>query len=112
MPKKEKKSEKKDVKKTSKKKVTAVKPAAKKAPAKKAPPRKPVAARTRASAATPARIITRRRGGKSEVVGVIGTVTSEEIALKAYYLAEQRRNLGLPSNPEADWLEAERLLRG
>jgi hypothetical protein len=42
---------------------------------------------------------------------VIGSVTNEDIALKAYYLAEQRRNLGLPGDPQSDWLEAERLLR-
>jgi hypothetical protein len=35
----------------------------------------------------------------------------EEIALKAYYLAERRRHLGLPGDPQSDWLEAERTLR-
>lgn len=88
--------------------------AAKKAPVakKKSAPRKPVAARERASAATPARVMTRRTAGKSEVIGMIGSVTTEDIALKAYYLAERRRNLGLPGDPQSDWLEAERLLRG
>ena len=56
--------------------------------------------------------MTRRAGGKSEVIGLIGSVTSEEIALKAYFLAERRRHLGLSSDPEADWLQAERELRG
>jgi hypothetical protein len=88
--------------------------AAKKAPAakKKSAPRKPAAARERASAATPARIMTRRTGGKSEVIGMIGSVTTEDIALKAYYLAERRGHLGLPGDSESDWLEAERQLRG
>jgi hypothetical protein len=86
--------------------------AAKKTVKKKTAPRKPVAARERASAATPARIMTRRTGGKSEVIGMIGSVTTEDIALKAYYLAERRRNLGLPGDPQSDWLEAERQLRG
>lgn len=105
MPKKEKKVAKK----------TASKAAAtqKAAPAKKkSAPRKPAAARSRASAATPARVITRRTGSTSEVIGLIGSITSGDIALKAYYLAERRRQLGLPGDPESDWLEAERLLRG
>ena len=96
---------------------TAKKPAKKTAPktkaaARKSPARKPAAVRERASAATPARVMTRRTGGRTEVIGMIGSVTSEEIALKAYYLAERRRHLGLPGDPETDWLEAERELRG
>jgi hypothetical protein len=105
--------------KTAKKKAAkkaapkTAKKAAKKSPVakKKAAPRKPAAARSRASAATPARVMTRRTGATTEVIGVIGSVTNEDIALKAYYLAERRRNLGLPGDPESDWLEAERLLR-
>lgn len=72
---------------------------------------KPVAAAARASAATPARVVTRRREGKTEVVGIIGTVTSEEIAMRAYFIAERRRNHGIPGDPQSDWLEAERQLR-
>jgi hypothetical protein len=104
MPTKAKKAAAKPAKKTAKKSKAA--PAAKKTTA-----RTPVAARTRASAATPARVITRRIGAKSEVVSVVGSVTMEEIALKAYYLAERRRHLGLPGDPQSDWLEAERELR-
>ena len=103
MPAKAKKAAAKPVKKTASK----AKPAAKKSTA-----RKPAAVRDRASAATPARLLTRRVGAKSEVIGVVGSVTTEEIALKAYYLAERRRHLGLPGDPEADWLQAERELRG
>jgi hypothetical protein len=102
MPKKEKKAAKKAAKKSA---------ATKKAAKKKSAPRKPAAARSRASAATPARVMTRRTGGTSEVIGLIGSITSGDIALKAYYLAERRRQLGLPGDPESDWLEAERLLR-
>jgi hypothetical protein len=80
--------------------------------AKKTVSRQPAAARTRAASATPGRVVTRRIGGKSEVIGLIGSVTNEEIALKAYYLGERRRNLGLPGDPQADWLQAERELRG
>ena len=104
MPTKAKKAAAKPGKKTAKKSKAA--PAAKKTTA-----RTPVAVRARASTATPARVITRRIGAKSEVVSVVGSVTIEEIALKAYYLAERRRHLGLPGDPESDWLEAERELR-
>lgn len=102
------KTAKKPAARTAKKAAKKAKPAA----AKKSPARRPAAARERASAATPARIMTRRTGGRSEVVGVIGSVTTGEIALRAYYLAERRRNLGLPGDPESDWLQAERELRG
>ena len=105
MPAKAKKAAAKPVKKTASK--TKAPSAAKKSTA-----RKPAAVRDRASAATPARLLTRRVGAESEVIGVVGSVTTEEIALKAYYLAERRRNLGLPGDPEADWLQAERELRG
>lgn len=103
MPAKAKKAAAKPVKKTASK----AKPTTKKSAA-----RKPVAVRDRASTATPARLLTRRVGAKSEVIGVVGSITTEEIALKAYYLAERRRHLGLPGDPEADWLQAERELRG
>lgn len=89
----------------------ATKPA-KKTAAKKSPVKKPVAARNRATSANPGRVVTRRIGGRSEVIGLIGSVTTEEIAIKAYYLAERRRHLGLPGDPESDWLQAERELRG
>lgn len=103
MPAKAKKAAAKPVKKTASK----AKPTTKKSSA-----RKPAAVRDRASTATPARLLTRRVGAKSEVIGVVGSITTEEIALKAYYLAERRRHLGLPGDPEADWLQAERELRG
>jgi len=102
MPAKAKKAAAKPVKKTASK----AKPTTK-----KSAPRKPAAVRARASTATPARLLTRRVGAKSEVIGVVGSITTEEIALKAYYLAERRRHLGLPGDPEADWLQAERELR-
>ena len=86
------------------------KAAVKKSAAKKA--KSPAAARTRAVTATPARVMTKRRGGKSEITAVIGSVTTEDIALRAYFIGEDRRNRGLPGNPESDWYEAERQLRG
>ena len=100
-------------KKTAKK--SAAQPAKKKTAAKKAPAKKtarPAAARTRAVTATPARVMSKRRDGKSEITAVIGSVTTEDISLRAYFIAEDRRQRGLPGNPESDWLEAERQLRG
>ena len=43
---------------------------------------------------------------------IIGSVTMKDIALKAYYLAERRKDLGLPGDSESDWLQAEQELRG
>ncbi len=91
----------------AKKKTAARKPAA----ARKLPlAAKPVAAPTRAASATASRVMNRARGGTPEVVAVL--VTNEAIAVEAYYIAERRRRLGLPGDSQADWLEAERNLRG
>ena len=90
----------------------AKKKAANKTPLKKSQPASPVASRTRAVTATPARVISRRRGGISEITAVIGSVTTEDIATRAYYIGERRRYLGLSGDAESDWLEAERQLRG
>ena len=103
--------------KTAKKSATTKTPAkpakskpAKRMPAKKASPAAPSA--TRAVTATPARVMTRKRGGKSEITAVIGSVTTEDISVRAYFIGEHRRHLGLPGDHESDWLEAERQLRG
>ena len=57
--------------------------------------------------------MTRRSVEKSEIIGLIGsTVSIEEIALKAYYIAERRRLLNMPGDSQSAWLQAERELRG
>jgi hypothetical protein len=76
-----------------------------------APKKRAAAARSRTPAGRRARGATRRSVGPTKIAGSPGGVNSEDIALQAYYLAERRRHLGLPGNPESDWLEAERLLR-
>jgi hypothetical protein len=38
-------------------------------------------------------------------------IAADEIALRAYYIAEHRRNLSLPGDELGDWAEAERQLR-
>lgn len=88
----------------------AVKKSAPKRPA--SAKRTPTAARTTAVTATPARVLSRRSSGKTEITAVIGSVTTEEIALRAYYIGERRRRIGQHGNAESDWLEAERQLRG
>lgn len=91
---------------------SAKKSATKKAPAKSAKKKAPAHPRTRAVAATPARVMSRKRGGKSEITAVIGSIATEDIAMRAYYIGERRRSLGLPGSQESDWFEAERELRG
>ena len=39
------------------------------------------------------------------------SISSEDIALRAYYLGEQRAKLGLPGDSANDWIEAERQLK-
>ena len=36
--------------------------------------------------------------------------TEDDVALRAYFISEKRRNLGLPGDSHADWIEAERQL--
>ena len=38
-------------------------------------------------------------------------ISADDIALRAYYIAEHRRNLSLPGDAVDDWVEAERQLR-
>ncbi len=47
----------------------------------------------------------------AKVTAVYHTVTTEQIAVEAYYIAERRRRLHLPGDAQSDWLEAERRLR-
>ena len=76
----------------------AAKPAAASAPvgAKKAAaptkPAKPAAAPKRAAKKAPA-------------------LTTDDVALRAYFIAEKRRRHGLPGDEHQDWIEAERQLR-
>jgi len=37
--------------------------------------------------------------------------TDEDIALRAYFIAEQRHRTGAPGDETGDWVEAERQLR-
>lgn len=42
---------------------------------------------------------------------VAPVITNEDIALRAYFIAQHRQAHGHPGTPDGDWLEAERQLR-
>jgi hypothetical protein len=73
--------------------------------------------RTAAKSATPAVKTTTRRATPRTVKATVAVqvpaveVKSEDIALRAYFISEDRQKAGLPGSPEADWVEAERQLR-
>lgn len=76
----------------AKPKRVAAKPAAVKKPAMT---KKPTAAKT-----------PRQRKKSAVAVGF----TADDVALRAYFIAEKRLQTGDPGTPEGDWLEAERQL--
>ena len=41
---------------------------------------------------------------------IVPPYSQDDLALRAYFIAEKRRKLGLPGNPHSDWIEAERQL--
>lgn len=78
-----------------------------------AAPRKATAA-PRKVAATPRK--TKRATVAAEVSATLSeapvkTFTTDEIALRAYFIAQDRHSRGAWGTPEGDWLEAERQLR-
>jgi hypothetical protein len=82
-----------------------------------APKAKRVRKPTAAKAVKPATVTAKRTttatktSRKSKSVAATPAYTNEDIALRAYFIAEKRRQLGLYGSPESDWLEAERQLR-
>ncbi len=67
--------------------------------------RAPVATTESAAALKP-----RRAGATGKKTAAI-EISPDGIALRAYYIAEQRRRLDLPGDELGDWVEAERQLR-
>jgi hypothetical protein len=51
-----------------------------------------------------------RAGGRTTAPKKNG-FTQDDVALRAYFIAQRRHAEGRPGNPESDWLEAERELR-
>jgi hypothetical protein len=79
---------------TAKLKAVKKAPLAKAAPTTKAAPAKPPAVRKKA-----AKPIVR------------AGFSNEDVALRAYYIAEKRQAAGRPGDTHSDWVEAERQLR-
>jgi hypothetical protein len=84
------------------KKTDTSKPAAAPAPATKAVAAKKPAAK---KAATKSAVTKAKKTILSKV-----TLTQDDIALRAYFIAEKRQKAGLPGSPHLDWVEAERQL--
>lgn len=70
-------------------------------PVSKEPRRRSASAKAGATAKVPA--VSRRSANIS--------VSIEDISVRAYFIAENRRALGLSGDSQSDWLEAERQLR-
>ena len=82
---------------------------AKKTAATTAPKRRTVTklkAAARTTGAAPAAKPAKKKTEKASAVG------AEDIALRAYFIAEKREQLGLPGDSLGDWIEAERQLLG
>lgn len=86
----------------------AAKPAAKKAakPAAVAKKTEPTASVSAPPAAKKPAKNTLKKTAASKVA-----YSADDIALRAYFIAEKRHQKGLPGNPHQDWLEAEHQLR-
>lgn len=54
---------------------------------------------------------TRSTAKKTAAAPAFSHISREEIALRAYFIAEKRNRDGLPGNEHLDWLEAERQLQ-
>jgi hypothetical protein len=53
----------------------------------------------------------RRSGREKKISAAKPEFSSHDIALRAYYISERRRDLSLPGDELGDWVEAERQLR-
>ncbi len=63
-----------------------------------------------AATGSPAAPMLRSTGGGKKGAAVAAELSTNDIALRAYYIAERRRNLGLAGDETGDWVEAERQL--
>jgi hypothetical protein len=70
-----------------------------------APAKKSVPAKTASNSA--GNIATAKSKSKK---GVIAHPSSEQVALRAYFIAERRRTLGIHGDETSDWVAAEREL--
>ena len=73
----------------------------------------PTPSQSAASTSVPAKKSVQRKAGvpssKSKARKTIDAQPSnEQVALRAYFIGERRRNLGIPGDETSDWVEAER----
>jgi transglutaminase/protease-like cytokinesis protein 3 len=81
---------------------------------KKSKPEKPTKAaksEKTAKAAKPTRTKTPASAKKAAPKAAAPAISNDDIALRAYFIAERRHKMGWAGNSESDWIEAERQLR-
>ena len=67
-----------------------------------------------APAATPVKRTVRRTPAAAsapKAAAAVRQISGEDIALRAYFIAEKRQQQGQPGDSQSDWIEAERQLR-
>jgi len=73
---------------------------------------KPAAAKTKAGVKAPKAVAAvkakRTTKPKAPTTPVASTYSRDDVALRAYFIAEKRRAHGLPGDEHQDWIEAER----
>ena len=70
----------------------------------------PAAEKKSAARAKPAKAVAAPQGTAKPPPSKAPGFTTNDIALRAYFIAEKRRQQGLPGDEAHDWLEAERQL--
>ena len=93
-----------------KKTTTAKTPAPVKRPAKPSAATPPAAEKKPAARAKPAKAAAAPKPAAKSIPSKAPGFTNDDVALRAYFIAEKRRRLGLPGDEHHDWLEAERQL--
>jgi len=70
-----------------------------------------------ASTSVPIKKSVQRKAGSPSTTAVSKSIarnnidaqaSNEQVALRAYFIGERRRNLGIPGDETSDWVEAER----
>jgi hypothetical protein len=83
--------------------VPIVAPAPASIPAPAVPARKAPARRTGTAAA--------KKSAKPAKQRIVPSISTDDVALRAYFIAEKRHAQGLPGDEHQDWIEAERQLQ-
>ena len=110
MPKAKKSDSEKITKAKSPKPAKAAKPEKEKKP-KKAEPAQPVTAAVKAAPKAVKKPVAAKPVKAPKPAPVEIVLTTEEISLRAYYIAERRQAMGWPGDSAHDWIEAERQLK-